>query len=130
MRVTKVIREYVEREVSAKFDPKLSVIGDAYKAEREELERKLNELREETEERAFEIAKSLGFEYSRPYCSRNVVSISSYSFENREKSDAISAEKRALEKQKRDAIDNLLLNLELGETTKSELRSAIDSIEV
>ena len=34
MRVTKVIREYVEREIYAKFEPQLREISSEYDAER------------------------------------------------------------------------------------------------
>ena len=64
MRVTKVIREYVEREVGAKFNPLIQEIDKEYSAERAELERRLNELKEETEAKAIEIAASLGFTYA------------------------------------------------------------------
>ncbi len=133
MRVTKVIREYVEREVSAKFDPKIAEVGKDYSREKEELERRLKVLCEETEHKALEIAKSMGFDYivSRYGGHRSgAVSITPHAFENEAKGAANAAACAALTSQKAKAIETILLNLELGETTKAELKSAIDAVKV
>ena len=131
MRVTKVIKDYVEREINAKFDKKLNEIGKDYRAAQEELDRRLSELCERTEAEAAEIAKSLGFDYSkRRYGSQRAVSISAYGFENEEKRKEIDEQRRALDAQCKNAIESILLSLELGETTKAELKSAIDSVTV
>jgi hypothetical protein len=128
MRVTKVIREYVEREVGAKFNPLIREVNKEYDAERAELERRLNELKEETEARAIEIASSLGFAYT-PWHS-DAVRISTNYFSNREKEEANLKLRRELESRRDKTIEDLLLNLELGETTKAELKDAIEAVTV
>lgn len=128
MRVTKVIREYVEREIRAKFQPQLDEIGREYKAERDVLNERLKELEEETEVRAREIAESLGFSLNSWHS--GVVSIRSGYFENREKSDRDMRLRAEVETKRDEAIENILLNLELGETTKAELKGAIEAVEV
>lgn len=132
MRVTRVIREYVEREVNAKFDPKVREIAAEYEREKEELAHRLEALCAETEEKALEIAKSLGFDYvhTRWGSSSKSVSVSPYAFSNEEKSEAVIAAQNNLANQRRTAIENILLSLELGETTKAELKNVIDSVEI
>lgn len=128
MRVTKVIRDYVEREIGAKFQPMLDNVGKEYQEEFDNLTQRLKELEEETEVRAQEIARSLGFSMGR-YRS-GCVSINFYTFENHEKSDRVRDERLAIERKRDEAIENILLNLELGETTKAELKGAIEAVEV
>lgn len=132
MRVTKVIKEYVQSEMDAKFNPKIDAIGADYKREKEELDKRLDELREETERKAHEIAKSLGFDYRPTWSGRQrcCVSINSGDFENKAKDDAISAACSKLYDQKRRAVQSILLNLELGATTKAELGDAIAAVEI
>ena len=129
MRVTKVIREYVEREVGAKFNPLIQEINKEYDAERAELERRLNELKEETEAKATEIAASLGFAYASAWHSDAVRIYPNY-FSNKEKEEAGSKLRRELESRRDKTIEDLLLNLELGETTKAELKDAIEAVTV
>ena len=88
----------------------------------------MKELRDETYAKAIEIAAELGFSENTYY--RDAVSIYAGHFENKEKADAINRRRRELENKRTKAIENILLNLELGETTKAELKDAIESVEV
>ena len=128
MRVTKVIREYVEREIRNKFDKKIEDARREYDEEKKELSRRLEELVNETEEKAYGIAKAMGFDYN--YVGRRSVNISPSSFRNKEKDDAVYGVIDELRQKERRAIEDILLSLELGETTKSELKDAIDAVEV
>ena len=128
MRVTKVIREYVEREIGAKFQPQLDEIGKDYQADRDILDSRLKELQAEMESRAEEIAESMGFTFRHGW--GDAVCIRSNYSENDEKCKEINQRRRELTEKRDKAIENILLNLELGETTKTELRDAIEAVEV
>lgn len=128
MRVTKVIREYVEREIRNKFDRKIKDARREYDEEKKELSRRLEELAIETEEKACGIAKAMGFDYD--YAGRRSISFNPSSFRNKEKDDAVYEAINELRQKERRAIEDILLSLELGETTKSELKDAIDAVEV
>ena len=131
MRVTKVIREYVEREICAKFDPEIDKIGAEYQKQRDELDAKLEGIMGKAEAEAYEIAKSMGFDYTKSgWGRRGCIELYTNRFEKRDQCAADGEARRALEKRKREAIDSVLLGLELGETTKSELKSAIDAVSV
>lgn len=129
MRVTKVIREYVEREIKIKFNEKIAEVRREYDEKIKEFERRLNELCDETEIKAYEIARSMGLDY-RPTARHSSVSISSSYFENTEQRNAVYEKVNTLRDRERKAVEDILLNLELGETTKSELKGAIDAVEV
>ena len=126
MRVTKVIKEYVEREVYAKFQPKLDAIGKEYKEEQDELNRRLSELRSEAEARACEIAASLGFE-RRSGCYDKMHWAN---YQKKSVVEAIDTERKELTARRQEAIDNILIGLEIGETSKDELKDALDSVVV
>lgn len=131
MRVTKVIREYVVREICAKFDQEIDKIGIEYRKQRDELDAKLKGVREKAEAEAYEIAKSMGFDYTESIWGRqNCIELYTYRFDKRDQCAADDEARRALEKRRQEAIDSVLLGLELGETTKSELKSAIDAVSV
>ena len=51
-------------------------------------------------------------------------------FSNKEKEEAGSKLRRELESRRDKTIEDLLLNLELGETTKAELKDAIEAVTV
>lgn len=127
MRVTKVIREYVEREIGAKFNPLIDDVGKEYKEEKAELERRLKDLEERTKEEAIRIGEELGF--TARYKS-DVVSIRTGWFENEAKSLGVMRRRAELREKRDDAIEEILLNLELGETTRAELKGAIEAVTV
>lgn len=126
MRVTKVIKEYVEREVFAKFQPRLAAIGKEYRKEQDELDRRLSELRSETEARAREIAASLGFELNNGCFDKTRAT----SYWKKSVVEAINAERNEVTARRQEAIDNILINLEIGATNKAELKDALDSVVV
>lgn len=111
---------------------KLQKLARIIPAKKEELGRRLTVLCKETEHKALEIARSMGFDYiASRYSNRSgAVSITPYAFENEAKKAAYAAAYAALTSQKAKAIETILLNLELGETTKAELKSAIDAVRV
>lgn len=140
MKVTKIIREYVEREVHNKFAPKRKRIDDALEESRkieDEMKASIKLAMEEFEpvinNRRIEIARKYGFELIPDYnytVWKPAVSINyiSYDLINDEK-DRLLKEKANLHQQELDAIDSVLITLELG-ATRSELNAILDAIEV
>ena len=131
MRVTKVIRDYVEREVSAKFDDQLKDLGKDYSEQLQKFSDEADGLRKRWIEELNGLAATYGLSLTTSrYGLRCPVSVDTYVYKDEEKDKEIQETRRRLEARRRDAIEEILLNLELGETTKADLRSAIDSLEV
>lgn len=131
MRVTKVIRDYVEREVSAKFDAQLKDLGKDYSEQLQKFSDEADELKTRWIEELNDLAAAYGLSLTMSrYGLRCPVSVDTYVYKDEEKDKEIQETRRRLEARRRDAIEEILLNLELGETTKADLRSAIDSLEV
>lgn len=131
MRVTKVIRDYVEREVSAKFDAQLKDLGKDYSEQLQKFSDEADGLRARWIEELNSLAATYGLSLTTSrYGLRCPVSVDTYVYKDEEKDKEIQKTRRELEARRRDAIEEILLNLELGETTKADLRSAIDSLEV
>lgn len=131
MRVTKVIRDYVEREVSAKFDAQLKDLGKDYNEQLQKFSDEADGLRVRWIEELNSLAATYGLSLTTSrYGLRCPVSVDAYVYKDEEKDKEIQKTRRELEARRRDAIEEILLNLELGETTKADLRSAIDSLEV
>lgn len=132
MRITSTIRDYVTNEITEKFDARLSEVGKQYEADREELCQKLTDLRNEAAAKADEIAREMGFERrvlwngNRP----QVFSLDYNAYERPEECKMIDDTRTALNNRRRKIINDILVSLELGETTKGELKSVMDSIEV
>lgn len=131
MRVTKVIRDYVEREVSAKFDAQLKDLGKDYSEQRQKFSDEADELKTRWGEELNSLAATYGLSLTTSHFGfRCPVCVDTSVYRDDEKDKEIQKTRRELEARRRDAIEEILLNLELGETTKADLRSAIDSLEV
>ena len=125
MRVTKLIREYVEKTVSEKFDKQTSPEEIAYK----DLEKKLLTFREEVDEQVvkftqtaidnFLSANDIPEDVKKTICNREPITIS-YHLYNTDIDCKARAKRTERNKARDEAIENILLTLELG-GTKADL---------
>ena len=132
MRITNTIRDYVTNEITEKFNARLSEVGKQYEADREKLCQKLTDLCNEATAKADEIARGMGFERRVLWNGNHpqILKIDYNAYERPEECKMIDDTRAALNNRRRKIIDDILISLELGETTKGELKSVMDSIEV
>lgn len=124
MRVTKLIKEYVEKSVKAIYEPKIKAIGREYEERKEILEKQLETFVEQADETAKKMIVDAGFElrYGREYY------IQSYgTIWIKELEDEIWEKKEELKSEMRAKINDILLNLELG-ATRAELDEMLKNI--
>ena len=136
MRVTKVIREYVEREVGKKFEPAFKTAEEIGNPAVKEVRDYINTVIDDANKRIVEMAKSKGVLSSDGLSDDQIHIVSTQSFSlSRYIRDEASDKERAdklidLRNKKKAAIEDILLSLELGEATKDELRGLIEKVEV
>lgn len=127
MRVTKLIREYVEREVSAKFESKISTITANYRKEQDDMIERLNERVKTTEEECIKMLTDAGFDVPRG----NLIGrVGRFSVTKETAEEEVREKREEMRKKKREAIDSILIGLEIGETTKDDLMGLIAAVEV
>lgn len=129
MRVTKAVREYVEEEIQKKYQEKKNLIGKEYEAERNTVKEKLQEILDEANMKAAEYLKSVGFQAR---CYR--VPEEAFSWHGSpckpELEEVLGQERQLLEAKCRLKIKQVLFDLEMGETAKSELKEVLDNLVV
>lgn len=131
MRVTKAIRDYVEEEISKKYQTARDSIGREYYAECDALEEEIKAIAEEANSRAIEVIRAHGFEPTKDWRHHDEGPISySRCFQKPEESQRINNECRSLDDRKRQKIKQVLFDLEMGATAKAELVEVLDSIVV
>ena len=136
MRVTRVIREYVEREVGKKFEPAFKAAEEIGNPAVKEVRDYVKTVVDDANKRIIEMAKSKGVFYADgmpeeriSLVSAQVYTLSSYIKDkdsDKERNDKLFD----LREKKKAAIEDILLSLELGEATKDELRGLIEKVEV
>lgn len=131
MRVTKLIKEYITREVTAKYDKKIEEMqGEiGVKAETAAFWNAVEEKLTEWNKEFIKLAKEHNMislidngEFSKRY-----ISASAYSMEHKA-ADIERAQRRALAGEKCRKIENILLTLELG-GTKADLDKMLSEVE-
>lgn len=126
MRVTKIIREYVEETVNGIYDP---IIGDCskdYSSKKNEVEGILEKMADEFDVAAKKIIKEHGFTINS--WNGEEKHIVSYTCNFGEKEyEPILVERRKLRNEKMQKIQDILVNLELG-GTKAELDEMLKNI--
>lgn len=124
MRVTKLIREYVEKSVKEVYQPKIASVGEEYQSRKDALEEQLDAFIKQADETAKKMIADAGFElrYNRDYYLQSYggVYIQELEDENRAKKDALYTEMK-------EKINDILLNLELG-ATRAELDEMLKNI--
>lgn len=61
MRVTKVLKEYAEKEISKKMEAKIDELWAEHKAHKEKMEAELEKIRQEADKKALSILKAYGY---------------------------------------------------------------------
>ena len=124
MRVTKLIREYVEKNVKAIYEPKIEAVGEEYQARKKALEEQLETFVKQADVSARKIIADAGFEirYNRDYYIHSYGSVYIKKLE-----DEIGAKRNALYAEMQEKINDILLNLELG-ATRAELEEMIKNL--
>lgn len=124
MRVTKLIREYVEKSVNAVYEPKIKAVGVEYQERKKALKEQLEAIVEQADASAIKIIEDAGFEIR---YNRNCFIQSYGDIFIKELEDENGAKRNALYAEMKEKINDILLNLELG-ATRAELDEMIKSL--
>ena len=129
MKVTKIIREYIEEKINAKYDPMIKATEDKYRDANDDYQEVVQAVREKLEVYVREEFRKALAEYYTPEGledlipadikkRRDLVS-NPYSYSSRTKhAEALDNELNALRTKRNQAIRNVLIGLELGGTKK------------
>jgi hypothetical protein len=114
MRVSKVVREYIERRVREKYAPKLEVLGAEYKAREEEINKTIRKMVEDFDVELKRVVAEMGGEYQfKPSYSSHIIDCCREVHDNDEW-NKIREEERKIRKEMQSKIDNIVVELELG----------------
>ena len=111
MRVTKIIREYIETEVNKKYKEKLNSIP--------------NEYQEDYDKMIKEIAKKYDMLKEG---ANDIVSYSTYYLGNYDRWNDRQNLERKLKQERDDKVAEIVLSLELGDTNKKELTEILKNV--
>ena len=129
MKVTKFIKEYVQQEITKKFNDKVNSLHKDYWEERDELLSKIDAVVAEANEKAEKLISEAGFEYSsNRYGYSRLVTRGSANILKPDVEKAFSDERERLKEERYKAERDLLLTLELGVSSKEELTELLDSV--
>lgn len=125
MRVTGVIKDYITREVNKKYQEKLDSIPNDYQEDYDKMISEIKALVDETNIKARQIAEKYGMLEEKNY---NIIDYNTYRLGDSERSDKRYALVNKLKKERDDKIAQIILDLELGETTKKELNDVLANV--
>ena len=125
MRVTGVIKDYITREITKKYREKLDSIPNDYQEDYDKMIDEIQELVDETNVKARQIAEKYGMLEEKNY---NIIDYHTYRLGDNTRSDKRYALERELKKERDDKIAQIILDLELGETTKKELNDVLANV--
>ena len=125
MRVTRVIKDYITREVDKKYQDKLDSIPNDYQEDYDKMIDEIEALVNETNVKARQIAEKYGMLKEKNY---NIIDYHTYRLGDSERSDKRYALVNELRKERDDKIAQIILDLELGETTKKELNDVLANV--
>ena len=125
MRVTGVIKDYITREVNKKYQEKLDSIPNDYQEDYDKMISEIKALVDETNIKARQIAEKYGMLKEKNY---KIIDYNSYRLGDSERSDKRYALVNELKKERDDKIAQIILDLELGETTKKELNDILANV--
>lgn len=129
MRVTKAIREYVEDEIYKKYQVKVDEIGKEYEQTRRDIVEHVKDIMEKASKDAEKYIASKGFEYDYGYRGCCLFSITG-NIQKKKIEEANYKEKDLLRTKMREKTKQVLFDLEMGETGKTELKNVLDKITV
>ena len=127
MRVTKVIREYIESQINEKFSPAIQQANNRYDELTKPAMDEVKEILDEANERAKRVLIDGGFNVNDH---KSVFSIAMYGIKNEEADIERNLKISELRSKKSNAINDIILRLELGEATKNELKDLIAAVTV
>ena len=125
MRVTGVIKDYITREVNKKYQEKLDSIPNDYQEDYDKMIDEIQALVDETNVKARQIAEKYGMLKEKNY---DIIDYHTYRLGDSERSDKRYALVSELKKERDDKIAQIILDLELGETTKKELNDVLANV--
>ena len=125
MRVTGVIKDYITREVNKKYQEKLDSIPNDYQEDYDKMIDEIEALVDETNVKARQIAEKYGMLEEKNY---NIIDYHTYRLGDNTRSDKRYALVRELKQERDDKIAQIILDLELGETTKKELNDVLANV--
>ena len=130
MRVTKLIREYVEESVRQKFKPEKEKVWKEYNEKIEDLRDEIQKIADEANEKAVALAREAGLYSENEYDSGTLIRMYSRYLGDREIEAKLRKEDCELRDREKDTVSGILLRLELGQTDKAELEDVLAAIEV
>ena len=125
MRVTKVIKDYIEREINKKYLEKLNSIPNDYQEDYNKMIEEIRQYAEKCNEKAKDIARKYDMLEKEDY---NIIEYRTYHLGNTERQQKRRDIERELKKEKDDKIAQTILDLELGEVNKKELNDVLNNI--
>ena len=125
MRVTGVIKDYITREVNKKYQEKLDSIPNDYQEDYDKMIDEIKALVDETNIKARQIAEKYSMLKEKNY---QIIDYNTYRLGDDTRSDKRYALERELRKECNDKIAQIILDLELGETTKKELNDVLANV--
>ena len=125
MRVTGVIKDYITREVTKKYREKLDSIPNDYQEDYDKMIDEIQALVDETNVKARQIAEKYGMLEEKNY---NIIDYHTYRLGDDTRRGKRYALEKELQKERADKIAQIILDLELGETTKKELNDVLANV--
>lgn len=126
MRVTKLIREYVEETVNGIYEPLIKNCDGDYYEKKKEVEKILEKLADEFDTTAKKIIKENGFSIDSWDDREKTIITYTCNFGNKEYMPILE-KRRKLRDEKKQKVQDILVNLELG-GTKAELDEMLKKI--
>ena len=125
MRVTGVIKDYITREVNKKYQEKLDSIPNDYQEDYDKMIDEIEALVDETNIKARQIAEKYGMLEEKNY---NIIDYHTYRLGDDTRRSKRYALEKELKQKRDDKIAQIILDLELGETTKKELNDVLANV--
>lgn len=126
MRVTKIIREYVEETINGIYDPIIGNCSKDYSEKQNEVEEILEKMVNEFDVAAKKVIKEHGFTINSWYGKEQHIIGYTCNFGD-EEFKSVADKRNELRDEKRRKIQDILVNLELG-GTKAELDEMLKNI--
>ena len=125
MRVTGVLKDYIPSAVNKKYQEKLDSIPNDYQEDYDKMISEIEALVDETNIKARQIAEKYGMLKEKNY---NIIACNTYSLGNNTRRCKRYDLEKELKKERDDKIAQIILDLELGETTKKELTDVLANV--
>lgn len=132
MRVTNVIKDYIESEVKKKYELKLKEIRKPYDELENQVYNELDTFVDSCNEKAIEILKKYDMlkttDYNGHYIYPDIIEYKTYNIGNSKLYKKRMDKESELRHQKDELIKKIILDLELGNTNKKDLPKILDEI--